>query len=250
MGSTAVAVRIAYDHVGQGDPAVVFLHGLFEDRTYYAEQVAHLSRTHRVLNIDLRGHGESEVPDAPYSLDALACDVAAVCARAGVRRAVLCGHSMALALRVATRQPQLAAGVVLLDGAVLLRNPALEGLRQLVAALDTDGWREALLGFFGRVAGPAEERVRAGISAAPRVYAAPIIAEIASSSGTVHAHELAELRCPLLYMHGAMPSDLDRPRVVQPDAIVEEIPDAGHYLMLTASGRVNAALDRFLEVIR
>jgi pimeloyl-ACP methyl ester carboxylesterase len=47
-----------------------------------------------------------------------------------------------------------------------------------------------------------------------------------------------------------MPLDLDQLRDAQPDAIVEEIPDAGHHVMLTAPDRVNALLDRFLEVIR
>jgi pimeloyl-ACP methyl ester carboxylesterase len=47
-----------------------------------------------------------------------------------------------------------------------------------------------------------------------------------------------------------MPIDLEQLRQLQPDVIVEEIPNAGHYLMLTAPDRVNAVLDRFLEVIK
>jgi pimeloyl-ACP methyl ester carboxylesterase len=248
--ATKQRVRIAYDDVGGGDPAVVLMHGLFEDRSYYAAQVRHLSTRHRVLNIDLRGHGESDVPEAGYTLDSLADDVVRVLDGSDVKRAVLCSHSMALALRVATRRPDLAAGVVLLDGALLIVPPALEGLTRMVEALDGDGWRDALLGFFTSVAGAAEPRVRADIAAAPRFYAAPILHEIIACNSTVHPQELAALECPLLYVHGDMPLDLDRLRAAQPDAIVEEIPDAGHYVMLTAPDRLNALLDRFLEVIR
>src|SRR6266536_5067554 len=91
--------HIAFDDIGGGDPAVVLLHGLFGDRAYYAAQAQHLAARHRVLSIDLRGHGESDVTDAGYSLDALAGDVIRVCHEAGVARAVFCGHSMPVALK-------------------------------------------------------------------------------------------------------------------------------------------------------
>ena len=248
--ATAQKVRIAYDDTGAGDLAIAFMHGLFEDRSYYEAQVRHFSPRHRVLNIDLRGHGESESPETGYSLDILADDVSRVLDDAGVRRSVLCSHSMALALRVATRRPDLAAGVVLLDGALLLVPPALQRLIRMVEALDGDGWRDALLGFFTSVAGPAEPRVRADVAAAPRFYAAPMLRDIIACNSSVHLRELTALECPLLYVHGDAPLDLDRLRQAQPDAIVEEIRGAGHYLMLTAPGCVNAVLDRFLEVIR
>lgn len=239
-------LHIAYDDVGNGDPAIVLMHGMFADRTYYQAQVRHLSGRHRVLNVDLRGHGESPIPEEGYSLGILADDVVRVCEAAGVSRAVFCGHSMAVALEVALRRPDLAAGLVLLDGVVLLPPPVLEQQRGLVQALQTDGWREALLGFFPSVAGAAAERVRADISAMPRYYVAPIMRDIASSDS---AEELAALRCPLLYVHSHMPADLERLRQVQPDAIIEEIPGAGHWAMLTEPDRVNTLLDRFLEVI-
>jgi pimeloyl-ACP methyl ester carboxylesterase len=244
--STEPTLRIACDDVGNGDPVIVLLHGLFADRTYYQAQVRHLSRRHRVLNVDLRGHGGSAIPEEGYSLDILADDVVRICEQSGVSRAVLCGHSMPVALKAALRRPDLAAGLVLLDGAVLLPPTVREQQRRLVQALQADGWREALLGFFPGIAGPAVERVRADISAAPRFYAEPMMRDIASSDS---ADELAALNCPLMYVHSQIPADLERLRQVQPDAIIEEIPGAGHWQMLTAPDRVNALLDQFLEVI-
>lgn len=239
-------LHIAYDDMGSGDPVIVLLHGLFANRTYYAAQVPHLSRRHRVLSLDLRGHGESDIPEAGYSLDILADDVVGVCEQAGVTRAVFCGHSMAVALKAALRRPDLAAGVVLLDGAVLMPPEARAGLDKLARALQTDGWRQALLGYFPSVAGPAAERVRADISAVPRYYAEPIIRCIASSDS---AEELAALSCPLMYVHSQIPTDLEWLRRIQPDATIEEIPGAGHWQMLAAPDRINALLDRFLEAI-
>lgn len=239
-------VHIEYDDLGQGDPTIVLLHGLFANRMYYAAQVSHLARRHRVLNIDLRGHGKSDIPEEGYSLDILADDVVRVCDEAGVTRAVFCGHSMAVALKAALRRPDLTAGVVLLDGVVLVPPEDRERQAKLAEVLQTDCWREALLAYFPSVAGPAVERVRADISAVPRFYAAPIMRDIASSD---RAEELAALNCPLMYVHSQMPTDLARLRMVQPDAIIEEIPGVGHWQMLTAPDRVNGLLDRFLEMI-
>jgi pimeloyl-ACP methyl ester carboxylesterase len=244
--TTMQNVRIAYDDVGAGDPAVVLLHGLFGNRGYYAAQAEHLAARHRVLSIDLRGHGESDITEEGYSLDAFTDDVVRVCEQAGISRAVFCGHSFPLALKVAVRRPDLAAGVVLLDGVVLL--PESERKRQagFAQVLQTDDWRDALLGFFGSIAGHAVDRVRADINAAPRVYAAPMLREIASSD---FAEDLADVRCPIMYIHARVPVDLDRLRLLRPDAIVETIPNAGHWPMLTAPNQVNAALDRFLQAI-
>ena len=55
-------LRIAYEDVGQGSPAVVLIHGAFGNRFHYAAQIKHLAQRHRVLALDLRGHGESDVP--------------------------------------------------------------------------------------------------------------------------------------------------------------------------------------------
>jgi pimeloyl-ACP methyl ester carboxylesterase len=186
MMPEAKTIHIARDDVGAGHPTVVLLHGLFEDRTYYAAQVQHLAASHRVISIDLRGHGQSDVPDDGYTIDALAEDVIGVCEDAGVSRAVFCGHSFAVALRVAVRRPDLAAGLVLLDGVVLLSPAERERLLGFTQVLETDGWREALLGFFGGVAAGAVERVRADIGWVPRVYAAldRFLATIPDGSGT------------------------------------------------------------------
>src|SRR5947209_5031169 len=90
--------------------------------------------------------------------------------------------------------------------------------------LDTDDWREALLGFFGSLAGDAVDRVRADIAAAPRVYAAPMMRDIGSSD---FADDLAAVRCPVMYIHARVPLDIDRLQLLRPDAIVETIPNAG-----------------------
>lgn len=66
---------IVFDTAGEGDPPMLFLHGWCGDRSFFAPQFDHFSRSHWVVGLDLPGHGESRAL-AAYSIDGLAADVA------------------------------------------------------------------------------------------------------------------------------------------------------------------------------
>lgn len=74
-------VRISYDILGEGRP-LVLLHGWSCDRTWWEHSgyLEDLSRDHRLLNIDLRGHGASDRPHDPsaYTREQVVGDVLAV----------------------------------------------------------------------------------------------------------------------------------------------------------------------------
>lgn len=88
--------NICYDLIGPESGAVVaFSHSLAADLGMWAEQVPALAAAgYRALRIDLRGHGGSGAPPAPYTIDALADDVIAVLDGIGVARAHFAGLSI------------------------------------------------------------------------------------------------------------------------------------------------------------
>ncbi len=73
---------------------------------------------HAVLSLDLRGRGNSDKPLAPYGMAQHARDVAAVLRAFGAESYVIVGHSMGayIATALAAQEPDLVAGIVLLDG--------------------------------------------------------------------------------------------------------------------------------------
>lgn len=85
--------RVRYLDVGRDEPTLVLVHGWASDRQAFRFQVETLRESFRLLAIDLPGHGESEEPAAPYSMDLLARGVESVMDDAGVERAVLVAHS-------------------------------------------------------------------------------------------------------------------------------------------------------------
>jgi 3-oxoadipate enol-lactonase len=86
-------ITLAYTDKGTGVP-IVFLHAFPLNRTMWATQEEALSSRHRVITVDLRGHGESDAPLWHYTLDQAADDVRGLLDHLSVLQAVFVGLSM------------------------------------------------------------------------------------------------------------------------------------------------------------
>src|SRR5687768_11045748 len=84
-------MTLAYDEIGSG-PAVVLLHSTAADRRMWEPQLQPLTAAgFRLVRLDLRGYGESPMPDAPWNdaqdvadlLDTLGIGQAAIIAASG-----------------------------------------------------------------------------------------------------------------------------------------------------------------------
>ncbi|HWC31077.1 MAG TPA: alpha/beta hydrolase, partial [Dehalococcoidia bacterium] len=88
-------VKLFYeDHGGSGGPPLLLVHGWTCNHTHWVEQVKHFSPRHRVVTVDLRGHGKSEAPQQDYTMPGFADDLAWICGELGLERPVVIGHSM------------------------------------------------------------------------------------------------------------------------------------------------------------
>ena len=80
---------------GRADaPLVVLSNSLGSTHRMWDAQLADLEQRFRVVRYDTRGHGDSPVPDGPYSINDLADDLVALLDRLGVQRARLVGLSL------------------------------------------------------------------------------------------------------------------------------------------------------------
>ena len=94
LATAADGTGLWYDVHGSGEP-LLLIHGQSLDHTMWEGVHADLTAHHRVIRMDMRGSGGSDVPlDAPYSMDLLARDALAVLDEAGVDRAHVYGFSM------------------------------------------------------------------------------------------------------------------------------------------------------------
>lgn len=108
-------VRIFYEVYGEGEPTLVFSYPwpICHSRTWKA-QIPYFARHYRVVVIDPRGAGKSDVPSAPgaYRHSEQVADVLAVLDATGTERAVLVTVSMGarIALRLAADHPERVTG--------------------------------------------------------------------------------------------------------------------------------------------
>lgn len=91
---SADGVPIRFETMGMGEPALVFIHGWNCDRGYWRAQMEHFAQRHRVVAIDLAGHGASGDNRSDWSMAAFGEDVAAVVRSLELDQVVLVGHSM------------------------------------------------------------------------------------------------------------------------------------------------------------
>jgi len=250
-------VALAYDKVDGRGRAIILIHGWCCDRTYLAPQAAYLAgRGHAVLSVDLRGHGESDAPEGPYSMQVLADDVAWLCGKLGVAGAVVVGHSMGgiVAFDLAVRCPELAAAVLMIDSAVTRPEASRAGLPAFIERLKGPDRISAVQDYVRRVLfQPTDDAARC----------AAILDAMAKAQGHVMVGALqgmydwdpteAQDRAlpPMLFIanSGKPLSDLARLEALAPGLMRGRVVGSGHFCTLEVPDQVNAMVARFVEVV-
>lgn len=131
-------VEIAFTVQGEGEPALVFIHGWSCDKSYWTDQVKEFSSKYKVVTIDLGGHGESGLNRENFTMEKYGEDVAAVVNALKLSKIILIGHSM--------------GGSVIIEAAKLLKGKVLGLIGADTFQSFTDDWsaeqKEAFLNSF------------------------------------------------------------------------------------------------------
>jgi pimeloyl-ACP methyl ester carboxylesterase len=104
---------------GTAGPPVVLIHGFAGSLRWYDQVAGLLSPSHRVIRVDLLGHGGSDKPSAGYSITDQANALSEALAKLGIKGATVVGHSLGgtVATALAEQSPDLASKVVIVDQA-------------------------------------------------------------------------------------------------------------------------------------
>ncbi|MEY4138660.1 MAG: hypothetical protein RLZZ371_842 [Pseudomonadota bacterium] len=252
---------------GDGDPAVIFVHGFGCALADWAAQVAHLSPRFKCIAMDLPGHGASPVPDA-HTMQALADAVNRVKQEAGTEHVVLVGHS--LGTRVITdaylQSPANVLGLVFVDGRYYDGDPA-EVLTRMTALVDGTGFsgfiERAFPGMFTERSSPQlREQITRRAMALDPGYGRAIFLESILWDCTYGREKIGQIRVPVLLLQST-DIDVNRRQIsMQPgmrtrymdvvselvaDADVKVVAGVGHFAALEAPEEVSREIERFVK---
>jgi len=255
-------------------PALLLLHGMMLSSDIWVHQLTDLAARHRVVAVDLRGHGRSTSGSRPWNIETMADDVRAVVDALDLRGCLLVGHSMGgiVALKLAqdledTRRGERFCGVVVVSSSPgpFVRMPGwsqwskatapatrrallmLERAGAAAAPSEDARWWLTRLGF-GPEPVPAQvrfvEEVHQAMPIGAFAHLAPMLGGVDLSAG------LIDIELPLLLVVGSRdrlvgPRHTRRMANVIPQAQMVELPRCGHMPMLERRHEFSRLLDEF-----
>ena len=252
-GTSSAGLFYETSGAGEGD---VLVHAFSLDRRMWAPQIAMLEGRFRVVRYDLRGHGKSEAPSAPYATHE---DLRSVLDAVGVRRATLIGLSAGaeVATDFAIMYPDRVARVI-------LASPGLSGYVPPTPLT----WTQPVFQAAG--AGDSERAAKLWadtpiMALRNDLTAASTVRDLVMSNVRLWSYRtnpvqrltppainrLSEIKCPALVIIGEedLPHIKDAARVLVggiSGAKLVTIPRAGHLVNLDAREAFNQAVESFI----
>ncbi len=230
-------VTIVYSAAGAGEPALVFIHGGLADRSFYDGQLEAFAGKHRVIALDLAGHGESGANRKKWGVPEWGADVEAVVNAERLPKVILFGNSLGgpVAIEAALLLQDRVIGVVGVDTFQRLDHTVTpEEARQRAEAFCTDlpaGVHAMMKQLFHPDADPAVV-----VDAERRMQKSPpdaVYAMFMSLAGYSEAAAARNLAVPLRAINGDLyPTDVEGVRKIHPDFQVVIMKHVGHYPML------------------
>lgn len=244
---------------GAGGQTLLLVHGFPLDSRMWCEQLSGLAGRARILAPDLRGHGLSDAPQGPYSMEQHADDLAALLDHLGVKKAMVAGLSMGgyVTFALWRRHPRRVAGLALVDTRAEPDTPAGKASRDVTAArVRETGPRVLADEMMPKLLAPqnlADERITAPLR--EMILGQPIT----GLTGALHALRdradstptLSTITVPTAVIVGAAdaitpPADATAMAAQIRGAQLVVIPGAGHLSPLENPHAVNKALEELI----
>lgn len=242
-------LSLAYTDTQTSLPAVLLIHGCGCDHTHFAPLAELLSPYHRVVNVDLRGHGESDAPHNEYTMASLADDLAWLCGELRLEKPVAIGHSMGgnVGLELSARHPDLLRTLVMVDSVVVPSQPVREALAPLDEVLQKPDYLSAFRQLLSGLCLPTDKR-SFEVIASVKVPQHVVISTIKNHATQYDASSVAAAcLTPIAYIGAAVPlADLDRFRTLTPQLVTAHVLGSVHFIPLEVPDQLNAMISRFL----
>ncbi len=257
-------ITMAYQERRQVDrPVLLLVHGFPLDSRMWSAQLEGLAGEARLIAPDLRGHGRSDAPAGPYTVEGHADDLAALLDLLGIEQAIVAGLSMGgyVAFAMWRRHAARVAGLALLDTRAEPDTPAGRANRDAGIALIRERGVPALADdLLPKVVAPVSlrdgvltGRVRTMMADQPALGMIGALGALRDRPDSVPT--LATISVPCLVVVGAEdqltpPEDARKMAARIGGADMAVIGDAGHMSPMENPAAVNEVLTTFIRRVQ
>jgi pimeloyl-ACP methyl ester carboxylesterase len=242
-------VNLYFEVCGSG-PALILTHGYSATLQMWKGQIEPLSKKHKLIIWDMRGHGQSDYPEdqSAYSEDHTVADISALLDEVGAKTAIVGGLSLGgyMSLAFYRRHPERVRSLLIIDtGPGFKKDEAREGWNQnafgRADTLERDGLASLKTGSAERAY--AVHRDALGLAKAARGMLTQRNADVINS--------LPDVKVPSLVVVGSN----DTPFLAASDYMASKIPnarkvvikDAGHASNIDQPEAFNEAIVGFID---
>ena len=203
-------LEINYEMTGDGERVVALTHGMGDSLDTWEADVPEIAAKYRVLRWDVRGHGDSDKPDVPYSAEMHARDLAGLLKALGIEKVYAGGESMggAITQRFLLDFPEMAEAGFLLCTSSQVSERMFQAWEDRAVMAETQGTAAVLEAekSFGnantRIRPIPEEEVERDRERTLRIPG-KVYAHIVRAMARYHwTPELRRLRMPVLILQG------------------------------------------------
>jgi pimeloyl-ACP methyl ester carboxylesterase len=247
--ATRNGMKLFHTDSGAGDPPLLFVHGWCCDHTHWRRQVPAFRGSHRIVTVDLRGHGRSSKPKQDYTIDGFCRDLEWLIGELGLKRPVVVGHSSGgvIALHLGARRRRALSAVVMVDSPLfsLFTRAQVDGLIQ---ALEGPAFQQVVGQMVDRMFEPTTSKtlraqIRKGMLATPH----HVIASTMRHRWIDNGPAAAALKVPTLLVDaGRGFTDYERLPQAIPSIQIGRTVGTGHFLQLEAPEQFNPMLRTFI----
>ncbi|HEY5896157.1 MAG TPA: 3-oxoadipate enol-lactonase [Burkholderiales bacterium] len=238
----------------EGAPWLILSHSLACNVRMWDPQVTAFKGKYRILNYDMRGHGQSAAPAGPYSFDMLADDVLGLMKELGIKRASFMGLSIGgmIGQTLALKQPALFERMVLADTGHTQTPDMIKQWEERIRIAQSQGMQPLVPSTMERWFTPAFREHPEAKKIAGIIAATPVNGYVGCSQAIMKLNttaRLKEIKLPVLAITGEADGAAAATRYIGenvPGAKFVSIAQAAHIANLEQAEKFNQALRAFL----
>ena len=255
MKAKVNGTELYYEVTGkEGAPWLVLSHSLACTVRMWDPQVAAFKDRYRILNYDMRGHGQSAAPQGPYTLDMLAHDVFGLMKELKIERAAYMGLSIGgmIGQTLALRQTKLFDKMVLADTSHAQPPEAIKQWEERIKIAQTQGMKPLVPSTMERWFTPSFRESPPARKIAELIANTPVAGYVGCGQAIMKLNttaRLKEIKLPVLAIAGEQDPSAPGTRHIGenvPGARLVMIPQAAHISNVEQAATFNQALRDFL----